>query len=177
MAVTINNREFSQGDLDIIFDELDKRGTRQDVRRIVRRQQGRGVSNDTIRAIRKVHKEVRRSMGYNVKDHGPRDLVDPTTNRLRRLRDLPARRRISPSRRPAPPRVPGLTFQVQGTFLNADGDPRVGNFLVGPDDLSLPSLEAQIAEAGDLLGHTSPVTDQPVNPSGTFRLLGVRSPV
>jgi len=171
MAVTINNREFGESTIRRVFRALDTGGTRADVRRVVREEQNRGVSNDTIRALRQAHKQVRRSMGYNVQDHGPRNLRDPETGKLRLLESLPARRKLRPSRRPRPPEIEGLRFQVQASFRDNDGADRVANFVVEEGG---PSLRSQVTEAMEKLALGSPATGStPVNPSGSFRLLSV----
>ena len=72
----VNGREFSTGELRDIFRTLDTGGDRPAVRQRVRSLQGRGVSNDTIRGLRELHRQVRRSQGYNVKVGGVRNLRD-----------------------------------------------------------------------------------------------------
>ena len=141
----INNRRFSRNQLAGIFRELDAGGTRADVRAYIKRSQGRGVSNDTIRALRETHRQLRRSQGYLVGQRGRRNLIDPQTGRLRLLKDFP--HTLPPSRRPQPP--PGLRVKVSVEYTKRDANGRelgraVGSFTVGPDE---PSLDEQISAA------------------------------
>lgn len=138
----INNRQFTQSTLRTIFRSLDSGGTRQDVRAIIRREQGRGVSNDTIRALRETHRQLRRSQGYNVKVGGTRNLRDEN-GELRRISQLPARQRVAQSRRPRPPRLPGINTVYE---VNRGGERSVVSV----------SGEGEVAEALDELPSGSP---------------------
>ena len=143
----INNRDFSEAQLRGVFRVLDGGGTRADVRAFVTRSQGRGVSNDTIKALREAHRRLRRSQGYLVGQRGPRNLLDPQTGRLRRVKDLPRSRTLPPSRRPSPPRQVRASVTVEYTKHDSRGRPigrAVGTFSVGPDD---PSLREQLEGA------------------------------
>lgn len=166
----INNRRFSDPQLRGVFRILDGGGTRNDVRAFVRRSQGRGVSNDTIRALRDTHRQLRRSQGYLVGERGKRDLIDPETGRLRRVRDLPRARTLPPSRRPLPPRQVRASVSVEYTKYDSAGRPvgtAIGSFTVGPDE---PSLADQITDAS--------MDSETVTPGGPplsgRKVLGVR---
>ena len=166
----INNRQFTQSTLRSIFRSLDSGGTRQDVRAIIRREQGRGVSNDTIRALRETHRQLRRSQGYNVKVGGTRNLRDES-GQLRRVSQLPARRRIAQSRRPRPPNLPGLRTVLE---VNRGGERAVVSITSGPD---VPSLRTLGAEALEALGRDSPKgATEPGGPPGVT-VLAVRAGV
>ena len=149
MAATVNNRRFSQPQLAAIFRVLDTGGTRADVRATVRRlQDGRGVSNDTIKALRELHRRLRRSQGYNVKVGGTRNLIDPETGQLRSLRRLPARRRIAVSRRPRPPVIEGIRTRVTVEHIVRDSRGRpigrqVNVFTINEDE----PVQEQVARA------------------------------
>jgi len=170
----IGGRRYTQRQLERLFRTLDAGGTRDDVRRQVRRLQRRGISNDALRQLRLAHKAVRRSQGYNVKDGGVRRLVDET-GELRPLRSLSPNQRLSLSRRPLPPsNLPAkvtVAFPVRRDGRNT-GRRRVAVFDVGPD---APSLEAQLAEAAEDMGHGSPAGIRRGGTQRGFTTLRVRS--
>lgn len=158
----INGRDFSQADLRAIFRTLDDGGTRTDVRATVRRQQGRGVSNDTIRALRESHRRLRRSQGYNVKVGGVRRLRDDNGD-LRRVNQLPPRQRLSQSRRPRPPNLPGVNTVYE---INRGGE----ETLVSVSSDQAGSLDQITAEALDSLTTGSPRGPSTGGPRGVSPL-------
>ena len=151
----INNRQFDQSTLRAIFRSLDSRGTRADVRAIIRREQGRGVSNDTIKALRETHRQLRRSQGYNVKVGGTRNLRDEN-GQLRRISQLPARQRVAQSRRPRPPNLPGISTVYE---VNRGGERSVVS--VTNRGRSEALIEAETAEALDMMDAGSPKGSTP----------------
>lgn len=166
----VNNRRFGDQELRAVFRILDGGGTRAEVRAFVQRSQGRGVSNATIAALRETHRQLRRSQGYLVGQRGQRNLIDPNTGRLRRVRDLPRARTLPPSRRPLPPPGVRASVSVEYTKYDSAGRPvgrAFGSFTVGPDE---PSLSEQITDAS--------MDEETVTPgapaSGGLRVLGVR---
>lgn len=169
----VNNREFGREVLRAVFRTLDGGGTRDDVRRVVKLQQGRGVSNDTIRALRELHRRLRRSQGYNVKVGGKRDLIDPNTGQLRRLSKLPARKKVAPSRKPAPPRIEGVRVTAEYVAVDNRGRPtgrKVGVFRVTEGG---PSLAEQVSRAS--VEDTGTFVPGPVGAVRSTRILQVRS--
>ena len=164
----VNRRRFSENQLAGVFRILDSGGTRDDVRAYVKRaQNGRGVSNDTIKALRESHRQLRRSQGYNVKVGGTRNLRDASGN-LKRLNTLPPRQRIASSRRPRPPVIPGVRMEVTVMYETRHqgrltGVYAVDVFEVGDD---APSLAAQIAEAAETTGGSDPPVGEKVPRSG-----------
>lgn len=143
----ISGREFSQEELVVIFRTLDTGGTRADVRADVRRLQGRGVSNEVIRKLRDVHRTLRRSQGFNVKQGGTRNLRNPDGS-FKRWSQLRSSERLPLRARPV--RVPTVVttrrtveyglFDSRGRMVGT----RIRVFTVGPDTLSLAE---QVAEA------------------------------
>lgn len=166
MAYRIGKREFDVGDLRAVFRTLDGGGTRDDVRRVVKlRQEGRGVSNDTIKGLRELHRRLRRSQGYNVKVGGTRNLIDPNTGQLRRLDRLPARKKVAPSRRPSPPKIEGARTRVtvERPVVDSRGRPigsRVDVFRA--DDFQIGELGADTTDVEGTFYPGAPRSRRPV---------------
>ena len=179
MAAIVNGREFSEPLLRAVFRTLDSGGTRADVRRVVRQSQNRGVSNDTIRVLRELHRRLRRSQGYNVKVGGVRNLIDPETGQLRRLAALPPRRKIAASRRPQPPRIGDIRTRVTIEYIDRDsrGRPkgtRINVFTINEGE----SVQEQARRAALETGPGTSVGAVGVPPSNMgIRVLQVRSDI
>jgi len=146
----VNGRRFTQGELQVVFRTLDTGGKRDDVREAVKRLQGKGVANETIRQLRDIHRTLRRSEGWDVKQGGTRGYLSDDQGRLKRP---PPSRRLSPSARPAGPqqvsRNVTATYNVRDSRGNIIGQ-RVGVFHVGPNTPSLATMVAEAAESGVL---------------------------
>ncbi|WP_420431352.1 hypothetical protein [Candidatus Poriferisocius sp.] len=127
----IGNRQFTTRELGSIFDALDRGATRQDVRGLVTRLQGRGIGNDSIRDVRSTYVRLRRAQGFD--------------KHVRGRSVLPARESLPVSARPRPPVIPGIDLRVTLPFDTIYGA-RVGVF---PVNESAPSLTQQLAEASD----------------------------
>ena len=151
MDPTINGRSFTHAQLQGIFRHLDADATRASIRRLVTEQQGRGISNETVAALRKAHRQLRRSQGYAIGPRAKANLRETPSAPRVRLVDFDSRRRIPAQRRPAPPRIEGLSERVIARYEILDNGRRTGvtevrEFTVGSDR---PSLGDQVAEARD----------------------------
>lgn len=155
----INNREFTQGQLEMVFSILDTGGTRAQVRAYLRRSTGRGASNETIRKLRDVHRQFRRSQGFDVKQGGTRGwLTDSRGSLIAPSRENLGKRFLSPSARPAPPLQAAVeavfryrTYDAAGRFIGV----RYAAFEGGPD---MPPILEQVRRAmasGDEYGSPS----------------------
>ena len=154
MAATINGRQLGDALLRTLFHELDAGATRQRIRTIVREAQGRGVSNETVAALRKAHVQYRRSQGYAITARTRTKLRATPDSPLTPVSQLSTRigaevRRLSPSRRPNAPRIEGVRqTEIVQFETRIDGVPtgesEIRQFETGPGQ---PSLEEQLREA------------------------------
>lgn len=166
---------FTESELRDLFRTLDGGGTRTQMRARVQALQGRGVSNDLLRDVRHLHRQVRRSQGYNVAQGGTRRLRDAQTGDLKRLIDLPARQKLTPLARPAPPKLEGLRttvtvrhqLRINGVLTDMQA---VTKFELGP---GAPSLAAQVAEASED-GYGSPTAPGEIGGRG-YEILRVQT--
>lgn len=170
----INNREFTQGQLNLVFSVLDRGGKRDDVRRLVRQFSNKGVSNETIRQLRNVHRLLRRSQGYDVKQGGTRGwLTDRNGNLLPPARQYLKGRFLSPAARPAGPQQVSRDVTVEYTAY--DGGRPVGTkvavFRVGPDTAP---LSEQVAQASVREGYGSSKETSPIMSRRGFSPLHVK---
>ena len=157
MAATINGRELGDDLLRDLFHRLDAGQTRAQIRAAVKSAQGRGISNETIAALRKTHVQLRRSQGYGITKYSRTKLRSSPDAPLTPVSRLKTRItgegpvRLSPSRRPKAPRIEGVgQIEIVQFEKRFDGRPagvsEVRQFHTG---LDRKPLEEQITEAED----------------------------
>ena len=163
MAATINGRQLGDALLRDLFHRLDAGQTRQQIRAHVKSVQGKGISNETIAALRKTHVRYRRSQGYAITERSRTKLRAAPDAPLTPVSQLPSRidaegpRRLAPSRRPNAPRIEGVGQVEVVQFDKVRGGRRTGRseirqFRTGEE---APSLEQQVAEASEEAGFDS----------------------
>ena len=153
MAATINGRELGNALLRDLMAALDAGATRQQLRAHVKRVQGRGISNETIAALRKTHVQLRRSQGYAITERSrtklratPRSPLPPVET-LRRTITGEGPLYISPSRRPLPPRIEGVGQVEVVRFRKRDsGKSEVRQFRTGEGRAPLKEQVQRAAE-------------------------------
>lgn len=150
----VNGREFSTGLLRSVFHLLDAGGTRASVRSLIRDAQGKGVSNETVAALRDVHLRLRRSQGYALTPRQRRNIRETPSSPAKRLKDLTRFERLSKSRIPEPPRIKGVTYRQAVEYNLPQGGKEIRVFDVGD---GRPPVADQVAEAQDRDGYGSVV--------------------
>ena len=151
MNPVINGRSFTHAQLRAIFHHLDADATRASIRRLVSTQQGRGISNETVAALRKAHRQLRRSQGYAIGPRAKANLRETPSAPLVRLMDFDSRLILPATRRPEPPRIEGLKERVVVRYEILDNGRRTGvtelhEFTVDSDRSDLGD---QVAKARD----------------------------
>lgn len=131
-------REHDRRLVEQVFRELDAGKTRSQVQAELKRARGQGVGNDAFAALRQVHRDVRRSQGFDVRTRGKKVNIRQDVNAPIRTRDqIAADARLAAQQRPLPPEnVEGLPTRVTVAYDSPDG-PRIGSFRTGEDAASL----------------------------------------